>query len=47
MNGSLRAQEEEVTGQNQATCPMICPISRFSALWMCSSSVVLCNVLSV
>jgi hypothetical protein len=25
-------QEEEVTGQNQATCPRICPISRFSAL---------------
>ena len=26
----------------QATCASICPISRFSALWMCSSSVVLC-----
>jgi len=34
--------EGEVTGKTQATCPRICPISRFSALWMCSSSVVLC-----
>jgi Ca2+/Na+ antiporter len=25
-----------------ATCSRICPISRFSALWICSSSVVLC-----